>query len=29
VRGIYKYGCDLFKKRVECAVMVKVDEELS
>jgi len=29
VRGTYKYGCDLFKKRVECAVMVKVDEELS
>jgi len=29
VRGIYKYGCDLFRKRVECAVMVKVDEELS
>jgi len=29
VRGVYKYGCDLFRKRVECAVMVKVDEELS
>ena len=24
VRGIYKYGCDLFKKRMECAIMVAV-----
>ena len=29
VRGVYKYGCDLFKKRMECAIMVKVDEEFS
>ena len=24
VRGIYKYGCDLFRKRMECAIMVAV-----
>lgn len=29
IKGIYKYGCDLFKKRIECAVMVKVDETLN
>ncbi len=29
VKGIYKYGCDLFKKRIECAIMVKIDEEFS
>ena len=29
VRGTYKYGCDLFKKRMECAIMVKIDEEFS
>ncbi len=23
VRGIYEYGCRLFKKRVECAIMLK------
>lgn len=28
IKGVYKYGCDLFKKRIECAVMVKVDETL-
>ena len=28
IKGIYKYGCDLFKKRIECAVMVKVSETL-
>ena len=22
VKGIYKYGCDLFRKRMECAIMV-------
>ena len=26
VNGIYKYGCELFKKRIECAVMMKVAE---
>ena len=24
VRGVYKYGCELFKKRMECAIMVAV-----
>ncbi len=24
VTGIYKYGCDLFRKRMECAIMVAV-----
>ncbi|MDD6275985.1 MAG: thioether cross-link-forming SCIFF peptide maturase, partial [Clostridia bacterium] len=27
VSGIYKYGCDLFKKRIECAIMIQVAEE--
>ena len=26
INGIYKYGCELFKKRIECAVMIKVAE---
>ena len=26
VNGVYKYGCELFKKRIECAVMMKVAE---
>ena len=26
VGGIYKYGCELFKKRIECAVMMQVAE---
>jgi len=25
VKGVYKYGCELFKKRIECAVMAEVD----
>ena len=25
VTGVYKYGCELFKKRMECAIMVAVD----
>ena len=25
VKGIYKYGCELFKKRMECAIMVAID----
>ena len=25
VKGIYKYGCDLFRKRMECAIMVAID----
>lgn len=24
VNGIYQYGCELFKKRIECAVMIQV-----
>ena len=28
VSGVYKYGCELFKKRMECAIAVAVDEEL-
>jgi uncharacterized protein len=26
IAGVYKYGCELFKKRIECAVMMKVAE---
>ncbi len=26
INGTYAYGCDLFKKRIECAIMLKVDE---
>lgn len=26
VKGTYLYGCDLFRKRMECAIMVKVAE---
>ena len=28
IRGIYKYGCELFKKRMECAIMMQVAKEL-
>ena len=28
VRGVYKYGCELFKKRMECALMVAVARAL-
>ncbi|MEG1165723.1 MAG: thioether cross-link-forming SCIFF peptide maturase [Oscillospiraceae bacterium] len=24
IAGVYKYGCELFKKRMECAIMIKV-----
>lgn len=27
INGIYEYGCELFKKRIECAVMLQVAEE--
>ena len=27
IRGVYKAGCELFKKRIECAIMMKVVEE--
>ncbi len=26
IGGVYEYGCELFKKRIECAVMMKVAE---
>ncbi len=26
IGGIYKYGCELFKKRIECAIMMKIAE---
>ncbi len=27
IRGIYKAGCELFRKRIECAIMMKVAQE--
>ncbi len=27
IRGIYEPGCELFKKRIECAIMIKVAQE--
>lgn len=29
VRGVYKYGCELFRKRMECAITVAVARSLS
>ncbi|MBQ8427303.1 MAG: thioether cross-link-forming SCIFF peptide maturase [Clostridia bacterium] len=29
VRGVYEYGCELFKKRMECALMVAISRRLS
>ena len=29
VRGVYKYGCELFKKRLECAIMVEVSKKIT
>lgn len=26
IAGIYEYGCELFKKRIECAIMIKAAE---
>ncbi len=26
VNGIYEYGCELFKKRIECAIMIQIAE---
>lgn len=26
IRGVYRYGCELFKKRIECAIMMRVAE---
>ncbi|MCQ2524242.1 MAG: thioether cross-link-forming SCIFF peptide maturase [Lachnospiraceae bacterium] len=28
VKGVYKYGCELFKKRLECAIMVEVSKKI-
>jgi len=28
IRGVYGYGCELFRKRMECAIMVQVAEKL-
>lgn len=28
VQGVYKYGCELFKKRMECAIMLEVAKTL-
>ena len=28
VKGVYKYGCDLFRKRMECAIMVAIARAL-
>ena len=27
IEGVYDYGCDLFRKRIECAIMLKVAED--
>ena len=27
IGGVYKYGCELFKKRIECAIMMQIAEE--
>ena len=29
IDGIYEFGCEIFKKRMECAIMMKVAEKLS
>ncbi len=29
VNGIYEYGCDLFRKRMECALMLAIDREFN
>jgi len=26
INGVYEYGCELFKKRIECAIMIKAAE---
>ena len=28
VTGVYEYGCTLFRKRMECAIMVAVDRAI-
>jgi len=29
INGIYEYGCRLFKKRMECAIMIQVDKAIN
>ena len=29
IRGVYEYGCKLFRKRMECAIMMQIDEQMS
>ena len=26
INGVYEYGCELFRKRIECAIMLKIAE---
>ena len=28
IKGIYEYGCQLFKKRIECAIMIKIAQQV-
>jgi len=28
VNGVYKYGCELFKKRIECAIMLEATKQI-
>lgn len=28
IRGTYEYGCEIFRKRIECALMIKVAESM-
>ena len=28
INGVYEYGCDLFRKRMECAIMLEVSKEM-
>jgi len=28
VSGVYSYGCDLFRKRMECAIMLEAEKQL-
>ena len=28
VTGVYRYGCELFKKRMECAIMAEIDRQM-
>lgn len=29
IRGVYAYGCELFRKRMECAIMAEIDRQFS